>query len=137
MISNIRSIPFFIDNVYNGFAKVEGLLTAHSDRLELEFMTKDTFVGALKSKAKSETLYLSDIISVVYKKNWFVSRMHIKVMKLSLLDNFPKSDQNELILKINRKNKDVAKSVESYINLRISEIRLDNMEDELREREDW
>lgn len=137
MVPGDIHLPFFIDDVYSGFARSEGILTLHDDTLEIEYQTKDTVFGVVKSKPKSLHIPLKEILTFEYKRNLFVSRMKVGLRKLGLMGDFPKSEQNELVLKIKRKDKEMAKRLASTARLRISEIRLEQMDNELRGSEQW
>ena len=128
MIQAVHQIPFLIDDVYGGFARIEGILSAGRNAIGIEFQTKDNIMKVVKSKSKEVTIPYQDIAFVKYKRNMFISRLRIRVNKMGRLDDFPHSDQGEVVLKIKRRDKELIKNLESYVNLRISEIRLDLME---------
>ncbi len=137
MLTREQRIPFSLDDLYSGLAVVDGILTIHSDELVFEFQTKDSVFGVVKSKPREIHIQMKEIVSIRYRKTWFVSRLYIHVSKLSYLQDFPKSEQGELVLKIKRKYKDTAKDIVSYVNYRLSEFRLDSMDSEFRSNEDW
>ncbi len=137
MFTRIQRIPFSLDDIYSGFAEAEGILTVNNDELVFEFQTKDTVFGVIMSKPRKITIPISEIVSIKYKRNWFVSRLQIYVSQLSLLQAFPKTKEGGVSLKIKRKHKQTAQDIVSFVNYRLSEYRLDSMDSEFRSSEDW
>lgn len=129
MISQIR-LPFTLSDVYSGFAEANGLLyVQRDDVLVVEVQVKDAFLGVVKSKPKRTYIPFRDIVSLDFKKNWFITRLTIRVTSLEHLNNFPGDHQGEVKLNIKRRDREEAKQLASYVNLRISEIRLDMMDE--------
>lgn len=120
-----KAIPFKTDDAYHGLAKVEGILHVESDHLILEFQVQDTFFGALKSAPKKLRINYLDLNRVEYERGWFKSRMNLKINNLSILTRFPGAKEGRISLKIGRKLKDAAEDIESYVNLRTAELKLD------------
>ena len=82
MIQGIHQIPFLIDDVYGGFARIEGILTAGKNALGVEFQTKDNIMKVVKSKSKELIIPYQDIAFIKYKRNLFISRLRIRVNKM-------------------------------------------------------
>jgi len=93
--------------------------------LILEFQVQDTFFGALKSAPKKLRINYLDLNKVEYERGWFKSRMNLKINNLSILTRFPGAKEGRISLKIGRKLKDAAEDIESYVNLRTAELKLD------------
>ncbi|WNJ17299.1 hypothetical protein [Pontibacter sp. G13] len=125
MLTSKTRLPFTIENLVGGFARANGVLQVVKDRLEVEFQTQDTVIGKIKSEPKMVAIPLTEIDSVAFKSNWFGASMTIRVLDLRLLQQLPKSEDSEFKIKVNKKDKDKATSLESVINLRISELKLD------------
>ncbi|MEO1449948.1 MAG: hypothetical protein AAFV07_10505 [Bacteroidota bacterium] len=122
-------LPFSIDDVYGGFAQVTGILTAEEDAIFLEYQTQDNILGGLiKSSTRELMIPLQELDSVEARSKWTGTRFFIRVRRLASLDGLPNVENGEVKLKIKRKNKEVAISMASRINLRISELRLDPSE---------
>lgn len=129
MLQLSARLPFSIDDVYGGFAKVTGLLTVEEDALFLEFQTKDNILGGLIKSAPRELMVpMKELDSVECVSKWTGTRFFVRVRRLSLLDGMPNVENGEVKLKIKRKNKQTALNMASKINLRISELRLDPSE---------
>ncbi len=128
MLTGTQQIPFSNDDVYSGLAKLDGILTVSKDHLDLEFQTQDAVFGVMKSKPKNLKIPLLELSNFTYKRNLFSSRIIFRVTKLKYIRDFPKSEQGEIKLKIKRKYKEEAKRIESFVNYRISELRLADMD---------
>ncbi|MCI4668130.1 MAG: hypothetical protein MRZ79_08210 [Bacteroidia bacterium] len=129
-------LPFSLSNVYGGFGKVKGLLHLEKDRMRLDYQSEDNIVGLVKSKPMEIVIPFEDMESINLKTNLFSTRFIIRVIRLASIADFPKPTGNipagELRLSLKRADRERAKQVESYTNLRLSEIRLENLDkDEL------
>ena len=131
MLIERTRLPFTIDNVYGGFAKVNGILSIRKDILILEFQVKENvFGGLVKSRPKELNIPFGDLESVEFKKNWFVANFYVRVYRLQDVSDIPGNEDGEIKLKIKRKDREKAATMASHIALRISEIRLDMMDRE-------
>ena len=131
MLPERTRLPFFMDNLYGGFAKLNGILSVMKDMLVLEFQVKENvFGGLVKSRPKELNIHLKEIDSVEFKKNWFVANFYLRTVKLQHLDGLPGGEDGEVKLKIKRKDREKAKHLASYLALRLSEIRLDMLDEE-------
>ena len=120
-----------MDNLYGGFAKLNGILSVVKDIVVLEFQVKENvFGGLVKSRPKELNIHLKEVDSVEFKKNWFVANFYLRTVKLQHLDGLPGGEDGEVKLKIKRKDRDRAKQLASYMALRLSEIRLDMLDEE-------
>ena len=130
LISQIR-LPFRLGEVYGGFAEGSGLMYVAKDTMILEFQVKDAFFGVVKSKPTRLQIPFSEIISIEYKRNMFISRMIFRLTSLHYMSDIPGDNKGgDVKLKIKRKDKEQALHLVSHINLRMSEIRLDMMDDD-------
>ncbi len=118
-------LAFALEDIYQGLARGEGLLTLQDEGVMLEFQVKDTLVGMMKSKLKQVVLPYPEILSVEVKSNIFRTIMIISVNRLSLLADLPNADRGEVKLKLRRKDKDMAFQIESRIQYLMSEMQLD------------
>jgi hypothetical protein len=120
-------IPFSTDEAYAGLAAVEGIMLVEDDQVILEYQMKDNILGMLKSETRELVIPFEELAEVHYKRNWFVSRFRMQVNSMRILGEFPAGKGGQISLKVPRKQKENAKEIESYINLRLSEIRLDRL----------
>jgi hypothetical protein len=128
MINPRIRLPFKLSDVYGGFAEVQGILSTEPDAIVLQFQVKDSVIGLVKSPPKELKIPFSEIESVEYKRNIFVSRFFIRVHSLSVLDGFPDNKDGEVRLKIKRTHKETARNAASHLSLQLSEYRLAELE---------
>lgn len=121
-------LPYYFDELYEGFAKIEGIIRIENNCALFEFQTKDSLLGIVKSAPKIVSLLLSEIVSIEYKKTLFSSKLFLQTNIFLASKGFPNDLTNELVLKIHRKHSDMAKEFVSRINLRIAEARLSEVE---------
>lgn len=120
-------LPFEFEDVYHGFAVSKGLIKINKDYLIFEYQISDNFFSLIKSDVKTVNIPHKKIINVQLKKNWFSTKLLFSFNSISVLNQFPSSPK-ELILKIKKDNRQLAESLISRINLRISEIKLENLD---------
>lgn len=123
-------LPFTLIDAYHGFAEGGGLIFLQKDKLCIEVQVKDAFFGAIKSGVKEYRIPLVEIIDIAYKRNMFLSRLNLRVSSLKWLDAFPGAKDSEIKLKIKRKDKELVLHLVSHIKLRISELRLEELDDD-------
>ena len=127
----MHTIPFSID-AYEGLADVEGLARFEADVLTLEFQTKDAFFGMVKSGVKEVHLSLTDLVSAEFSKNMFRAILKLRARSMMLLEEVPGSNRGEVKLRFARKYRDEAHTLASQLQLRMSERKLELMDDEMR-----
>ena len=125
------TIPFSINDAYEGLADVDGLVRLEADRLTLEFQTKDAFFGVVKSDLKRVEITLGDLTAVTFKKKMFWATLALRVCTMALIEAVPGAKRGEIKLRFARKHRDEAQTLASSLNLRLSEHRLTQMDDEM------
>ncbi|MEZ4827338.1 MAG: hypothetical protein R3C61_13825 [Bacteroidia bacterium] len=129
MLTEHTTLPFTIENVYAGFAQVTGILSVVRDHIILEFQVSDVIGGIVKGRPKEVRIPLRSVESVQFKKNWFVANFYLRVYKMKDLEDVPNQKSGEVKLSIARKNRQRAMQIASSVNLRLSEIRIEMMDD--------
>ncbi len=71
----MRSLPFTIENLNGGFMKVEGILRVEEENLVFEYQKKDAVVEAYQSELRTETISISELDMLEFKKGWFSGYM--------------------------------------------------------------
>jgi len=134
-------LNFRLKNVYQGFAICEGVLYLTKNAVVIEYFTKDSFFGLIKSNLKTVRLDFSEILSAEVKKTFFSKKLIIKLKALNKIIHTPFesakhsifSESNAIEIPLKR-GKDVilkARSIASFINEQIMENTLKNIENEL------
>ena len=124
------SLPFSIDDLYSGLARVDGLLRLKDDQLLIEFQKQDNLMGIFKGNSQSRTIPLRQIFKVELKSSWFGRSLLLRPTTLSAFQGIPGADEGELKLKFKKRDLELAKDLVSHLNLRLSEIRLQDMDEE-------
>lgn len=125
--SNSRSVPFEIPNVNHGFQVAKGLLKLREDGVELEFETKDAFLGVISSGVQSVVLFYKDLESIRFKKGWFSGKIILEATSMRIFENLPGSEQATCELKVKRKHREEAEKLISTARMYHSEHKLDQM----------
>lgn len=125
----MRSLPFVIDNLNGGFMKAEGILRVEGDKLTFEFQKKDAVVEAYQSDLKTVVVSMSELDMLEYKKGWFSGKLILHGKTARSFGELPGENLTERVLKVKRKHRDTAASISSNLNLRLSEQKLNEMED--------
>lgn len=125
----MRSLPFSIENLNGGFMKVEGILRVEGENLEFEFQKKDAVVEAYQSDLMTETISLSELDMLEFKKGWFSGKLILHGKRASSFGELPGKELTERVLKVKRKHRNVAANISSNLNLKLSEQKLNELED--------
>lgn len=125
----MRTLPFSIENLNGGFMKVEGILRVEGEQLTFEFQKKDAVVEAYQSELKTEKIPLSELDMLEYKKGWFSGKLILHGKTARSFGDLPGSELTERVLKVKRKHRDLAASISSNLNLKISEEKLKQLDD--------
>lgn len=126
----MNSIPFSFTNVYEGLAEAEGLARFEDDTLWLEFQTKDSFIGLIKSEIKRIPLRAADLDSAKLKHKLMYSYLSLRASSLGALEQFPNRKGAEVELSFKRKYRDEVESLVSAILLSISEAKLTRLDNQ-------
>lgn len=125
----MRSLPFSIEDLNGGFMKVEGILRVEEENLVFEFQKKDAIVEAYQSELKTESVDLSEISLVEFKRGWFSDKLILHGKRASSFKELPGKELTERVLKLKKKQRNLAASISSNLNLRLSEKRLQELDD--------
>src|SRR5690554_2967552 len=125
----MRSLPFSIEELNGGFMKVEGILRVEEYNLVFEFQKKDAVIEIYQSEVKTESIPLTELAMLEYKKSWFSDKLILHSRRASSFKDLPGKDLTERILKIKKKNRNIAANITSTLNLQLSEIRLKELDE--------
>lgn len=126
---NNYSVAFEIPSINQGFVEVKGLLSVYEDSILLEFERKDEVFGKSKSGLKEARIPYSDLEELEWKKGFFKSKITLIGKTMKSLGEALGAEQGRLVMNVKRKDRDDAERVASRVRLRISEERLNSMED--------
>ncbi len=127
----MNTIPFQFTEIYAGLAESEGLLSLSPEALVLEFQIKDAIVGALKSKVKRIELRFADIDEVQLHTNVLGTSLTVVVDSLQLVEDVPNVKQGRFKVKVPRSHRKEAAALAREASIRVSELRLDRLDNTL------
>ncbi len=127
----MSSIPFSIPDVMEGFAETEGLARLEKEALILEFQTKDSIIGLIKSAVKEVRISFSEIESIKFEKKIFKTQLIVNARSMSTFSNVPGNKQGVVTLRFRKKNKDEAEHFASSLDLQLSEYKLKQLDQEM------
>lgn len=132
MILNQIVIPIKNDEVYEGFAELNGVMKFEKPNLVMEFQTSDSFIGILKSAVKKIIIPISDIGGMEFTKGNIFKAPKLKLSLKSMIyfNDLPYSVSNPLQFKLAKNISEIAASFVSQINLMISEQLIEDLESE-------
>ena len=79
----------------------------------------------LKTDAKEASVALDEIESIEFQRGWFRGKAMIRPRSLKLLDRFPTSGDDSIVLYFKRKDRAQAGYLMSEIALKLAQSRLD------------
>ncbi len=127
------TVTFRIPAAFGGFADCDGVLQATNEGLNLEFQTKDGVFNVLKSDVRNIVVFWEDILRVEFKKTWFQFRLELVTRSIKTLEDVPGSKGCRVSLQISRQDREAAKELAGFANLRICERDLRQMQSDMRD----
>lgn len=124
-------LRFTFNDVYHGLAECYGNLFLETNYVVIEYFLKDSLFGVIKSDVKVLKIPYSEIFEAEIKSKFFSKKLVLKIKSLRNLTQIPfANEEGELIFKIKNKKDSliIAETIASYINYRISENKLYNLE---------
>lgn len=126
----LRALPFYDDEQNGGFMMLEGILRIEKGNINIEYQKKDAIVEVVKSGVKTVNISLDDIDMIEYKKKLFGARLIIHASRATVFEEFPGSELLTRTLKVKRKNREIAASIASNVNLFLSEKKLRELDED-------
>ncbi len=123
-------LPIRQNEQYMGLAELSGLLRAESDSIVLEYSLKDEMLGMFNSDLKVLKIPFHAVEEIRVKKKWFSARFEIHLNRLPKTDKSLSMNGNVISFIIKKKEFQKANSIRSTLMLRISEKRLQQLEDD-------
>tara|TARA_R110002096_G_scaffold425644_2_gene634458 strand:+ start:9962 stop:10348 length:387 start_codon:yes stop_codon:yes gene_type:complete len=127
----MRSLPFYTDDLNGGFMKLEGILRVEGETLCFEFQKKDAVFEAYQSELKTIEIPITQIEMAEFKKGMFSSKLILHGKRAASFEGLPGKDLTTRVLKVKRAHRNIAASISSNLNLRLSEMKLREMDDEV------
>ena len=116
-IGPVRMLSFSVPDTHGGLSTTTGLLKIEQDCLALQFETKDSIFGLLKSSPGTIRLPYEEIDEINFRPNrWLGGKLTIYVDSLEALQQIPWSDANRLVVRTARRENDRAARFASNVN---------------------
>ena len=131
MTHALPSVPFW---TYNDELEIcaYGLARLDAGVLSLEFQLTDS-EEKLKKEIHHVTIRLADLDGVRFSRHIFGAKLVFRVNRLGLLDEIPGTRQGECRLRFKRKYRDEAQALASQLQLKMSERKLKQIDEEMRD----
>lgn len=123
------SIPFTAEIGELGLTRADGLINySEKEGFCIEFETKDSILGIIKSSVKQVVLYWNDIASVEVKKKWFSAEIRIRATSMQSFRDLPSESAAVFVAKIKKEYLEQALSLRSELLLLISEKKIEQLD---------
>jgi hypothetical protein len=119
-------ISTYYDSQYQPFS-AEGVLNFDGDSIELEYRIRSV-MDRSESEVQHVQLDLKQIRSVNYKSSIFGQKIQIELKSLKMLAGIPFSNHDRITLSVRSFAKQNARAMASIAALRISEIRIEELD---------
>jgi hypothetical protein len=111
------TVPFTIENVFEGLAETEGILSVDGADLKLEFRTTDSLLGLIKSDVREVRLPIDSIEEINFRKGLFDCTLVLRVAEMRRASDVPNFKQGEILLSIAKRHSQAAADLVSSVQL--------------------
>jgi hypothetical protein len=98
------SLPFNIPNAFEGFAESEGMISLDGEMIQIDYQTKDSLFGVLRSAVKKIELKVGDVEEIAFRRGFFGCKLTIRSAKFDLAARPANQLPGELRLSIARRH---------------------------------
>jgi hypothetical protein len=119
MMNPMASLPVSLGHPYGGLAECEGLLRLEALDLVLEYQTRDSMLGIVKSGVREARIPRDQIASVTIEKGWFgtATKILIQTTRLKPVGDIPGMTQGRLVFGVAHKDRPVAETLVADLQL--------------------
>jgi len=125
----MQALPFRIKKIFEGLAESEGILKVSDEMLHLEFQTRDTVFGVLKSDVRQLEIPLDKIQEIQFKKGMFGDKIIIRANDLKTFEEVPNQKGGEIKLHLDKKHRHDTIMLVSDIQLAQAEAALHRIQE--------
>ncbi len=123
----MHSVPFTAE-IYEGLAETQGVVRFEDNVLIIEFETKDSIVGFVKSGMQELTVPVSELEEAVFKKNIFRAKILFRASRMKTFSALPNNKQGEVGLKVPKKYAKAAQDLVDSLNIAVMEAKIDRLD---------
>jgi hypothetical protein len=113
-------LPFLINRLYGGIAKLDGIASLNPEHLTLEYRMSDSFIGAITGGVKTRTIAWTEIERAECGLGFFSPWLTLGARTLTTFDNLPCPSPMLLRLRIPWRHRRQLRALTSEINLQLS-----------------
>lgn len=111
------NIPFKIPDVYHGLAESHGVLRLTSNGVHIEYQTKDSVLGLLKSKLHQVQIPFSKISELNFKRKVFTSTLTMRLSHLEAILSIPNQESGTVKFRIPKTHINEAEEFVSLVKI--------------------
>lgn len=112
---------FTISDLYGNMAKASGVALIQDDDLLIEYETKDTVLGIIKSGVKELHIPLSDIASARLSRQFWSTKLTLQSHRLKSFEDFPGHTSGKVELVFDRQTRAASERLAADIARRIAQ----------------
>jgi hypothetical protein len=128
MMFEAPRIQFKISDLFNGFAEARGLIHFAEDGIRIEYQVRDSLIGVLRSAIRDLVIPYDQIESIVFRKRWWRRSIEIQTSSLRIAAAIPGQSGATIRIKVQRHDRRRIEEAITHATLRMSEIRLERIE---------
>jgi len=123
-----RSLPFSIPEVYEGFARAQGLMKVVENELVLELEVKEAIFDWIKLSSQSIGIPLAELESVTFKRGWFRDTLTVRVASLDCLKDVPKHENGRFKVYLSRQDRELSQEFSHLLQDRLLDLQIQRLE---------
>ena len=126
----MASVPFSIPNLYGGFATARGIARIEPEHLVLEFDIRDDLIGEFTTSINQARIPLAEIESLEVSRRLWWTTLVVRTRSMASIADVPGRTQEGVRLNIARRYRNDAAMLAAEVDLRVAELRLDELDRE-------
>lgn len=130
----IHAVPYRHE-ANDHFHEVEGLLRFEGDALTFEYRVRDVTAFTPSSDWKTVILPLDELLAATLKSGFFGAKLTLGLRSMAALADMPGQRPGALVLSFARKHRRQAADLAATLALRLSERKLERLDEEWNELE--
>ena len=116
----VARVPFFISDIFAGFAKIHGIMIVTPEQLIFEYQMSDNVFGAISGKIAKRAVGYGELAAVESATGFFKPRLIFRAKGLETFSKFPHRDPSLFCIRVSWKNRKLIKPALAEIGLNLS-----------------
>jgi hypothetical protein len=122
------TLPFSIPNALEGLAESEGMIFLDGDTIGIDYQTKDSLFGLLRSAVKSIQLDVADIEEIEFRRGIFSGKLTIRSVRFDFKSRPLTQVPGELRLSIARRHREAGVEFARTVKSKLFDLTLKQFE---------